>query len=131
MNWLSVAFAEYFVVLVRTAACVMVLPGFSMGQIAMQIRLYTAIALSICIYFLVYDSIKLDSNLSLPELSHLIFSEILLAFLIAVPIRILHLSLSFLGEVIMQMIGLNPIPGTPIGDTQATPVLSSLFSFCS
>lgn len=128
MSGLSVAFTEYFVVLVRTAACVMVLPGFSMSQIAMQIRLYTAIALSICIYFLVYDSINLQNNLSVPQLAHIIFSEVLLAFMIAIPIRILHLSLSFLGEVIMQMIGLNPIPGTPIGDTQATTVLSSLFN---
>lgn len=99
-----------------------------MGQIAMQIRLYMAIALSISIYLLVYDKIEIDASLNTAELVGLIFSEILIAFMLAIPIRLFLLALSFLGEIVMQMIGLNPIPGTPIGDEQATSMLSSLFN---
>ena len=55
----------------------------------------------------------------------------LIAFMLAIPVRLFVLALSFLGEIIMQMIGLNPIPGTPIGDDQATTTLSSLFNITS
>ena len=121
-------FTEYFIVLVRTAACVMILPGFSMGQIPIQVRLYVAIALSLSIYLLISDSIQIEDGMAVPELSGLIFSEIFIAMVLTIPIRLFFLSLSFLGEIIMQFIGLNPIPGTPIGDDQATSVLSSLFN---
>lgn len=128
MIFQGLTFTEYFAVLVRTAACIMVLPGFSMGQIPIQVRLYLAIAISISIYLLVSDSLDINDTLSIPELSQLIFTEIFIGMLLALPIRLLFLSLSFLGEIIMQFIGLNPIPGTPIGDEQATSVLSSLFN---
>lgn len=124
----GVTFTEYFVVLVRTAACIMLLPGFSMGQIPVQVRLYLAIAISMSIYLLVSESINTKDSLSIPELSQLIFTEIFVGMVLAIPIRLLFLSLSFLGETVMQFIGLNPIPGTPIGDDQATSVLSSLFN---
>ena len=128
MSFSSFVLAEYLTVLVRTAACIMFLPGFSMGQIAMQIRLYMAIALSLSVYLLVHDAINIDESLEGSRLAGLVFSEILIAFMLAIPIRLFLLSLSFLGEIVMQMIGLNPIPGTPIGDDQATTVLSSLFN---
>ena len=128
MTFQGLGILEYFIVFVRTGTCLMILPGFSSMQLAMQIRLFIAIALSISIYFLVSDSISIDENIDTGTLTNLIASEFFIAAILAFPIRFFFLALSFLGEIIMQTIGLNAIPGTPIGDTQASTVLSSLFN---
>ncbi len=124
----SASLIEFFIVFVRTAACMMLLPGFSSVQIAMRIRLFIAVAVSFSIYLLVEDAFKIEANIGTVQLSKLIFAEILVASVLALPIRFFFLALSFLGEVSMQLIGLNPIPGTPIGDDQASTVLSALFN---
>ena len=119
---------EYFVVFVRTAGCMMLLPGFSSVQVAMRIRLFLAVAISFSIYLLVEDSIEIEASVSTQQLVRLILAESLVAAVLALPVRFFFLALSFLGEVSMHLIGLNPIPGTPIGDDQASTVLSSLFN---
>lgn len=128
MTLQSLGIIEYFIVFVRTGTCLMILPGFSSMQLAMQIRLFIAIALSISIYFLVSDKIFVPEDIDAASLLSLMLSEFFIAALLAFPVRFFFLALSFLGEIIMQTTGLNAIPGTPIGDTQASTVLSSLFN---
>lgn len=117
-----------FLIFVRTAACVMLLPGFSMSQIPVRVRLYAAIGLSVAVYFLVGMQLQQAVDIQSADLFPLIFQEIIIGASLAIPVRFLFLCLSFLGEIIVQYIGLNPIPGTPIGDEQATTTLASLFN---
>lgn len=117
-----------FLIFVRTAACVMLLPGFSMTQIPVRVRLYAAAGLTIAVYFLVGMQLSEAVNTQSTDLFPLIFQEMVIGASLALPVRFLFLCLSFLGEVIVQYIGLNPIPGTPIGDEQATTTLASLFN---
>ena len=106
----------------------MILPGFSAMQVAMRVRLFTALALSVTIHFLVQGSFSIGSTINPAQLISLIATEFVIAASLAFPIRFLFLALSFLGEIFMQMIGLNAIPGTPIADDQASSTLSSLLN---
>lgn len=119
---------DFLLVFVRTSACIMVLPGLSMAQIPMRIRLYAAVALSIAVYMLVDPNLNRDASSVSSELFGLIVHEMIIGVSLALPLRFLFLGLTFLGEIIVQYIGLNPIPGTPIGDDQATTTLSALFN---
>ncbi|MEM9279625.1 MAG: flagellar biosynthetic protein FliR, partial [Pseudomonadota bacterium] len=119
---------EFFLVFIRTSFCVMLLPGLSMSQIPMQVRLYAAAAFAIAVFLLLPTSINTTPVESLGDLLQLIFIEALIGASLALPIRFLFLALTFLGEIIVHYIGLNPIPGTPIGEDQAITTLSSLFN---
>ena len=117
-----------FFVFVRVATCLMVLPGFSAAQVAMRIRLFLAIGISFSIFLLVADDLKPELSLDPASILLTSLSEMLIALAIALPVRFLFLALSFLGEIITQLIGLNPIPGTPIADDQLTTTMSGLFN---
>ena len=119
---------EFFLVFVRTAACVMILPGFSMSQIPMRVRLYAAVALSMSVYLLMPKTGYIPPSPGPSDILVLLFHEMVIGFALALPLRFLFSALTFLGEIVVQYIGLNPIPGTPIGEDQAVTTLSSLFS---
>lgn len=114
-----------FLVFARTASWVMLLPGFSAAQVPMQIRLYLAFTLTVAVVFIIDTPLNFGSQVQPHILIKLIGIEMLIGGILAIPIRFLFMALSFLGELVTQLIGLNPIPGTPIGDTQPSTVLSS------
>lgn len=128
MSFAGFALIDYFAVFIRTAACIMLLPGFSMNQIPMRFRLYIAIGVSFSIFLLVENTFTLNQNPSAAEIFALVFTEMTIAVALVLSVRFLFLALSFLGEVLMVFLSFNPIPGTPIGDDQATTTLSSLFN---
>lgn len=99
-----------------------------MSQVAVNIRLFMAVAISISIFMLVEDTLQIGGDLQPTNLANLILGEVFIGLALAIPVRLLFLALTFLGEILTQFIGLNPIPGTPIGDTQASPTLSSMFN---
>ena len=98
MNIQAISLTEYLVVFMRTGTCIMLLPGFSMRQVPMRLRLFIAVAVSVSIYLLVEGSINVSDNLPATELLQIVLVEFLIAFVIAIPIRFLFLALSFLGE---------------------------------
>ena len=122
---------DYMLVLVRVSACLMLLPGFSSVQIPMNVRLFIAFGISFTISSMVSISNSYDLNGGIANLLSLIAGEFLIAAFLAIPIRFMFLAMSFLGEIITQMIGLNPIPGAPIADDQSSTILSGLFNITS
>ncbi len=121
----------YMLVFTRVSVCLMLLPGFSANQIPANIRLYVAFGVSISVFSLINFSLGYSK---LPDPSYILWllvGESLIAATLALPVRFLFLAMSFLGEIITQIIGLNPIPGTPIGDNQSSTVLSGLFNITS
>jgi len=128
MTLIGFAVYDYIAVFIRTAGCIMLLPGFSMSQLPMNVRLYIALGTSIGVFLMVESTFSVGQNLDLPQMTGLIVNELTIAAALVLSVRFLFLALSFLGEIIMSFMGLNPIPGTPIGDSQATTTLSSLFN---
>ena len=119
---------EFLIVFIRTAVCIMILPGFSMSQIPMQVRLYAAVAIAIAIYLLISPTVDVPVNPEPMQILSLIFTEAMIALALVIPVRLLFLALTFLGEILLSFIGLNPIPGIDIGDEGATNTLSALFN---
>lgn len=120
---------ELFLVFTRVGTCIMLLPGFSAAQLAPRLRLFIAAGISIAVYPQAADSIDITAaNASGPGLLYLIVGEMLIGATFALPARLFMAALSFLGEVIMQMIGLNPIPGVVTEDGQVVTTLSAFFN---
>ncbi len=121
--------AQAFLVFTRIAACMMLLPGFASAQVPVNIRLFVAFAIAAAVLPVVHPSIRdlVDPGQPLAYLG-LIGGEILVGALLALPARFLMAALSFLGEVIMAVIGLNPIPGLVGEDGQVTTALSALLN---
>ena len=112
----------------RTSACVMILPGLSMSQLPMRVRLFAAAAIALAVQALIDMPLQVDIQIQSAEMFGLIFHEMIIGIALALPLRLLFTALTFLGEIVVQFIGLNPIPGTPIGEDQAMPSMSSLFN---
>lgn len=128
MTPLTGSLLEFFLVFVRVSVCMMILPGFSAAQIAPRIRLFVALAIAISIFFFVEQRIAIDAEITDADYVLMVLNEFFIGAVLAIPIRLLFLALIFLGEVMTQFIGLNPIPGVPIGDDQTSTTLSALFN---
>ncbi len=113
----------YMLVFTRVSTCLMLLPGFSSVQVPINVRLFIALGVAIAVYSLA----QIPFNYSIPirpeQIFKLMAGEFLIAAALAIPIRFFFLALSFLGEVITQLIGLTPIPGGPIDDDQSSTIL--------
>lgn len=109
-----------FMIFVRIGTCLMLLPGFSSTQVPNQVRLYSAIGISFAIFPLVAAEQQFPESVQPAEMLALIFGEIVIGAILAIPVRFFVMSISFAGEVITQVIGMNAIPGISIGESQST-----------
>lgn len=121
-------------IFIRTSTVLMLLPAFSAAQIPMRARLFLAVALGVAILFALGPLPQLSPehfSMDGAGLAFLVGGEMLAAVMIALPIRFLFLALGFAGEVTTQLIGLNAMPGMPIGDDQPSTTLSSLLNMAA
>jgi flagellar biosynthetic protein FliR len=124
-------FLLLFAVAVRTTTAIMLLPGFSASQVPMRARLFVALGVAVSIVFILNGKEQLPVFQETPDALWFLkvtLSEMAAAAVLALPVRFLFLSLAFAGEVSTQFIGLNPIPGSQVGDTQPMPTLAAFFN---
>lgn len=131
MSGYEPAFLGFLVILMRTGTAMMVLPGFSAMQVPSRVRLFIALAVSISVFALIdaqegFAAYRGEVTPAL--LLQLVATEAFIGLALALPVRLLFLALAFAGETIMQFIGLNAIPGTPVGDDQPSTTLSGIFN---
>ncbi|MCG6859112.1 MAG: flagellar biosynthetic protein FliR [Salaquimonas sp.] len=118
-----------FLVFARVGTCLMLLPGFAAAQILQRLRLFIAFAITLAVFPLVEPQINTAGITTEPAGLFLkIAAEMATGAAFALPIRFLFGALSFMGESIMQMIGLNPIPGIMMEEGQADTTLSAFFN---
>ncbi|MBL4600387.1 MAG: flagellar biosynthetic protein FliR [Rhizobiaceae bacterium] len=122
----EIAVIGLFLVFVRTGTTLMLLPGFSSTQVPNQVRLYSAIGISFAIFPLIASKVEFPQNIEPVQMLSLIAAEIVIGAIMAIPVRFFIMAISFIGEIITQVIGLNTIPGISIGETQST-TLSTMF----
>lgn len=131
MSGFDAMFLGFLAILIRAGGAIMILPGFAAIQIPVRVRLFIALAVTISVFMMLeaWDGFPAYQGPITPLLvTSLIFSELLVAFALALPIRLLFLALGFAGEIITNFIGANPFPGTPIGDDQPSTILSNMFN---
>lgn len=118
-----------FLVFTRIGTCLMLLPGFSAAQTPMRIRLFIAFAVSLAVFPSIAGNLELAGIAGDPtNLLHRIAAEMVTGAAFALPIRFFLAALSFMGETVTQMIGLNAIPGVPLEEGQAVTTLSAMFN---
>ncbi|TCL75648.1 flagellar biosynthetic protein FliR [Rhizobium sp. BK251] len=94
-----------FIAFCRIGTCVMILPGFSSSRIPVQIRLLIAVALSMAMLPVLWDTIY--PRVSAPGATYigLIFTESLVGAMYGMLARLYTLGLQFAGTIISMMIG--------------------------
>jgi flagellar biosynthesis protein FliR len=118
-----------FLAFCRIGACVMVLPGFSSGRIPQQIRVLVAVALSMAILPVLWDTIYPKASAGGANYILLIFTESLIGVMYGMMARLYTLGLQFAGTIISMMIGFSAPGGSDIVEDSGETSLTSLITF--
>jgi flagellar biosynthetic protein FliR len=118
-----------FLAFCRIGACVMVLPGFSSGRIPQQIRLLVAVALSMAILPVLWDTIYPKAAAGGASYISLIFTESLIGAMYGMMARLYTIGLQFAGSIIAMLIGFNAPGGMDIVEDAGETSLTSLITF--
>jgi flagellar biosynthetic protein FliR len=118
-----------FLAFCRIGACVMVLPGFSSARIPQQIRILVAVALSMAVLPVLWDTIYPKASAGGANYILLIFTESLIGVMYGMMARLYTLGLQFAGTVISMMIGFSAPGGSDIVEDSSETSLTSLITF--
>ncbi len=119
-----------FLCFCRIGGCVMVLPGFSSARVPQQIRVLLAVALSMAVLPVLWDTIYPKASVAGPQYVMLIATESLIGVMYGMMARLYTLGLQFAGTIIAMMIGLtSPGGADPVEDGSET-AISGVITFC-
>jgi flagellar biosynthetic protein FliR len=118
-----------FLAFCRIGACVMVLPGFSSARIPQQVRILVAVALSMAVLPVLWDTIYPKASAGGANYILLIFTESLIGVMYGMMARLYTLGLQFAGTVISMMIGFSAPGGSDIVEDSSETSLTSLITF--
>lgn len=118
-----------FVVFARIGGCLMLMPGFSSGRIPVQVRLFIALALSLAVTPLIYDTLSALVGAGEPAaLLRLIVLEMLTGLAIGLMGRMFFVALETIGMALSLAIGLSSNLGAPVDEDQPLPALATLLT---
>lgn len=117
-----------FLAFCRIGACMMVMPGFSSARVPMQVRLFTAVAVTMALLAFLWDRIFpfVDARPSI--LAPMIVSELLVGGLIGALTRLYMEAMRFIGTAIAMLMGFNSMGGTAIEEADPQGPLAALIS---
>ncbi|PZM11981.1 flagellar biosynthetic protein FliR [Rhizobium tubonense] len=118
-----------FLAFCRIGACVMVLPGFSSARIPQQIRILVAVALSMAILPVLWETIYPKASAGGANYIYLIFTESLIGAMYGMMARLYTLGLQFAGSVISMLIGFSAPGGMDLVEESSETSLTSLITF--
>lgn len=118
-----------FAAFCRIGACIMVMPGFSTARISTQIRLFTAVAISMAVLPIMWNDIYPQVAGKGYEYVRIVGIETAVGSVIGLIARFYVLGLQFTGTVITMMIGFNAPPTQDVLEDAAENQLTTLISF--
>ena len=118
-----------FAAFCRVGGCFMLLPGFSSARLSVQIRLFLAVAVSIAILPILWDTIYPRATGSLDGYIKMIVFETLTGAVIGLIARYYVLGLQFAGTVLTMMMGFNAPPTADVLEDTPENQLTNLISF--
>lgn len=118
-----------FLAFCRVGACFMLMPGLSSIRLPLQIRLFTAVAVTVGLLAFLWDKIYpfVDSRPSI--FVPMIVSELLVGGLIGAMTRLYMEALRFMGAGIAMLIGYGGAGGPAIEEPEPQAALAALISF--
>jgi len=118
-----------FLAFCRVGACFMVMPGLSSVRVPLQVRLFTAIAVTVGLLAFLWDRIHPYVDPRPQVLVPMIASELLIGGLIGAMTRFYMQALRFIGAGLAMMIGFNTAGGTAIEEAEPQAPMAELISF--
>jgi flagellar biosynthesis protein FliR len=119
-----------FAAFCRVGGCFMLLPGFSSARLSVQIRLLLAVAISMGVLPILWDTIyPRTSSGTIANYLTLIVFETLTGAVIGLIARYYVLGLQFAGTVLTMMMGFNAPPTPDVLEDTAENQLTNLLSF--
>lgn len=118
-----------FLAFCRMGGCVMVLPGFGTSRLPMQMRLFTAVAVSMAILPVLWDTIY--PRATTPDATYigLIVTETLIGVIYGLIARLYTLGLQFAGAILTMSIGLSAPGGHDVLEETQDTTLTSMLTF--
>ncbi|MCB5202673.1 flagellar type III secretion system protein FliR [Neorhizobium sp. T786] len=120
-----------FLAFCRMGGCIMVLPGFGSARVAANIRLFLAVAVSVAVLPLLWDTIY--PRASSPDATYvgLIVSETLIGVVYGLIARLYTLGMQYAGSIVAMSIGFSAPGGMDILEDTSENPLTSMLSFCA
>lgn len=118
-----------FAAFCRVGGCFMLLPGFASARVAMQIRLFVAVAVSMAVLPILWDTIYPQTQGATVDYVQVIVFETLTGAVIGLITRYYVLGLQFAGTALTMMIGFNSPPSPDVLEDAAENQLTNLISF--
>lgn len=118
-----------FAAFCRVGGCFMLLPGFSSARVAMQVRLFVAVAVSMAVLPILWDTIYPKTQEATITYVQMILFETLTGAVIGLITRYYVLGLQFAGTSLTMMIGFNSPPSSDILEDASENQLTNLISF--
>ncbi|ASY61747.1 Flagellar biosynthesis protein FliR [Sinorhizobium sojae CCBAU 05684] len=118
-----------FAAFCRIGGCVMIMPGFSTARVPLQVRLFTAVALSMAILPIMWTDIYPEVTGKGHTYLYLIASETVVGAIIGLVARYYVLGLQFAGTALTMLIGFSPPPSSDVLEDTAENQLTSMISF--
>ncbi|KQR77727.1 flagellar biosynthetic protein FliR [Rhizobium sp. Leaf384] len=118
-----------FAAFCRIGACIMVMPGFSSARVSVQIRLFTAVAISMAILPIMWDDIYPQISGKGHTYIYIITTEVVIGSVIGLIARYYALGLQFVGSVLTMMIGFTAPPASDVLEDTAENQVTNLISF--
>lgn len=125
----ALAVAIVFLLFCRVGGCLMLMPGFSSPRVPAQIRLFIAIAVTLALLPLLYDSVaKALPQMETQKFALLIVTETMTGALIGMTGRIFFMALQFAGTAIATFIGFGVAGDIGIDTGEPQPALATLLT---
>lgn len=117
-----------FAAFCRIGGCFMALPGFSSFRVPIQFRLLLAVAISMALLPLLWDTIYPSVQTGGRVYILLVGTEMLIGATLGLIARYIVLAIQFAGTAISMSIGFNSAPGTSLVENEAEGQLTALIS---
>lgn len=120
-----------FATFCRIGGCFMVLPGFSSFRVPLQIRLFLAVAISLALMPLLWDTIYPSVRDGGRVYILLVGTEMLIGVTLGLIARYIVLALQYAGTAISMAIGFNSAPGGGLIENEAEGQITALITFAA
>lgn len=117
-----------FLLFCRIGGCLMLMPGFASSRVAVQVRLFVAIAVTLALAPLLLSTVSTAVPSFQPAvLARLIISEAMIGALIGLIGRLFYMALQFMAVGAAQLAGFSAL-GAPIEDSEPVPALATFIT---
>lgn len=117
-----------FAAFCRIGGCIMVLPGFSSVRVPLQVRLFVAVAISMALLPLIWDTLLPSVQAGGRVYIELVGVELLIGVTLGLIARYIVLALQFAGTGMSMAIGFNAAPSGGLMEMEQEGHLTSLIN---